>query len=143
MTNLKKHKVCIAACLVLSDGSRTVLGLRKNENKYGLIGGHVEVGETVHQALIREAKEESGIELDQKDLQIAHVLHYKGRISDYIFFFMQAKSWQGTITNREPNKCAGWEWFDHKDLPSNMTHWTAKGLENIRKGIFFSEDGWE
>ena len=135
----QRHDARIAACLILLDGNKTVLGLRKSENKYGLIGGHIEAEETIYQGVIRETKEEAGIDLDPKDLQVVHVMHYEGRLHDYIFFFVRANSWEGKIVNREPKKCAGWEWFETTNLPQNMATWAHIGLENIQKGIFFSE----
>lgn len=139
----QRHKVLLAACLVLSDGPNVVLGLRKSENQYGLIGGHLEVGETVYDAVIREAKEEANINLQPDDLNLVHVMHYQGKINDYVFFFIQAQSWKGTLSNVEPDKCAGWEWFDCQNLPNNVTRWSRRGLENIQKGILFSEYGWK
>lgn len=58
-------------CIVLFN-SRVVLIYRKNEPKgWALPGGFVQYGETVEQAVVREVKEETGLELD--DLRQFHV----------------------------------------------------------------------
>lgn len=52
--------------IILLDG-KIVLIKRKNppfENYYALPGGFVEKGETVEQALVREVKEETGLDVD-------------------------------------------------------------------------------
>lgn len=49
--------------LVIKDG-QILIGLRANENVYGGPGGHIEDGETPEDAIVREAMEEFGIQLD-------------------------------------------------------------------------------
>jgi 8-oxo-dGTP diphosphatase len=63
----------IAAIILENDNGEFLLALRDNKswipfpNHWDLIGGHVEEGETPEEALIREFKEELGLEL--KDYQ--------------------------------------------------------------------------
>ncbi|MGO4426306.1 hypothetical protein AB4Z54_48290, partial [Streptomyces sp. MCAF7] len=63
--------------------------------------------------------------------------------------FFEATEWEGEITNQEPDKCAGWRWFDTDDLPSdwtdpaNMIPYAAEALERIAKSRMYSEWGWE
>ena len=61
----------IAQLLLLDRDNRLIIYLRDDKpeipfpNHWDLIGGHVEVGETPEQALVRETKEEIGLELQQ------------------------------------------------------------------------------
>lgn len=65
----EKNKKQIAAIILENDKGEFLLYLRDNKpgipfpDHWDLIGGHVEEGETPEQALIREAREELGIEL--------------------------------------------------------------------------------
>lgn len=65
----EKKKKQIAAIILENDKGEFLLYLRDNKpgipfpDHWDLIGGHVEEGETPEQALIREAREELGIEL--------------------------------------------------------------------------------
>lgn len=65
----EKKKKQIAAIILENDKGEFLLYLRDNKpdipypNHWDLVGGHVEEGETPEQALIREVKEELGIEL--------------------------------------------------------------------------------
>lgn len=43
---------------------------KRNPNKWARTGGHVDAGEDAYQAMIREAKEEIGIELHKEDLEL-------------------------------------------------------------------------
>jgi 8-oxo-dGTP diphosphatase len=49
--------------LIIKDGLILSISRRHNKNIFGLIGGKVEDGETLDQALIREVKEEAGIDV--------------------------------------------------------------------------------
>ena len=41
--------------------------------QYDLPGGHLEQGEDLYKAMIREAKEEIGITIQRENMQIVHV----------------------------------------------------------------------
>jgi 8-oxo-dGTP diphosphatase len=61
----------IAAIILENDKGELLLALRDNKpgipfpNHWDLIGGHVEVGETPEEALVREVKEELNIDLKE------------------------------------------------------------------------------
>ena len=44
------------------------------DGNYSVVAGHLDGNETFLQAIVREAKEESGIDLDGKNLQAVHVM---------------------------------------------------------------------
>ncbi len=52
-----------AVILVVKDGLILSISRRNDKTKFGLLGGKVDPGETPEQAAIREAKEESGIDI--------------------------------------------------------------------------------
>jgi 8-oxo-dGTP pyrophosphatase MutT (NUDIX family) len=74
------------------------------DGNYSVVAGHVDAGETVTQAAIREAKEEVGVSLDPKDIPIIHVMNRKSE-DERIDFFMTVRKWTDEITNKEPHKC--------------------------------------
>ena len=139
----ERYKSMIVADLMLTrinDGKKEVLlSLRKNtgynDGEYELPGGHVEEGEDLMQAMIREAKEELNIELRREDLKIKHILHhYKG---NRIIFILSAKKYEGDIQIGEPDKCDKLEWFDINDLPNNIEKMANNILKEIHNGIFY------
>ena len=136
----------VNAYLILRKGEKILLHFRKNtgycDNFYGLVSGHVEHGESATTAMIREAYEEVGIHLKLDSLKAVHVLHRKtNRLNIDIFF--ECCEWQGEITNREPNKCGGLDFFALCDLPSNTIDYIKVTLKAIHEGIFYSESGWK
>ncbi len=116
-----------------------LLALRKNtgynDGNYELPGGHVDAGEDIINAMIREAKEELNIELEREDLKIKHILHhYKGNC---LKFVIGTEKYKGNLKIGEPAKCEKLEWFNLKELPKNMDKKMEKVLQEIENGIFY------
>ncbi len=113
------------------------------DGNFGLIAGHVEKDESITQAVIREAKEESGISLLPEQIHFFHVMQ-RFSINDrvYLDFFFSAESWEGEITNKEPEKCSDLTWFALNNLPDNIIPYIKNSLQNyLFKSIYFSEIG--
>ncbi len=111
------------------------------DGNFSVVAGHVEGGETVTQAAIREAEEEVGVSLTRDQLQVVHVMHRKSE-DERVDFFLLVKSWEGAISNREPDKCDRLEWHALETLPANTIPYIRHGLESFRRGIAYSEFGW-
>lgn len=54
--------------LIFDDAGRILIGLRRDANWWNLPGGGMEVGETVEQTVIREVREETGLEVEVERL---------------------------------------------------------------------------
>jgi 8-oxo-dGTP diphosphatase len=92
--------------------------------------------------MCRETKEEIGITLVPEDFQASYTQHtLDGR--ETISFFFVAERWEGEVVNMEPNKCDDLRWFPLDGLPENTIPYIRAALENIRKGIAYSEFGWD
>ncbi|WP_032112647.1 NUDIX hydrolase [Candidatus Paracaedibacter symbiosus] len=125
-----------------------LLGLRQNtpwmNDWYGLVSGHVEENETVVQAAIREVYEEAGVILQPTDLKLSTVMYRKMDRTNVDFFFV-CDSWQGEIQNSEPDKCAGWSFFDKDALPDNTIDYLKIAINHCFNGgeCLFIEYGFE
>jgi 8-oxo-dGTP diphosphatase len=133
----------VNAYLILKQDDKVLFQLRKNtgycDGMWSLVAGHVEDGESATAAMIREAREEIGIEISQ--LKVVHVIHRKtNRLNVDLFF--DCPSWQGTIKNLEPEKCEKLEFFSLDGLPSNIVDYNEVVLKSVSKGEFYSELGW-
>lgn len=136
----------VNAYLILRQEEKVLLHLRKNsgyyDGCYGLVSGHVEDGESAASAIIREAEEEAGIRILPTQLKFAHLAHRQtDRLNVDIFF--ECHSWRGTVQNKEPEKCAGLEYFSLNHLPTNTIDYVADTLMAVHKGECYSERGWE
>jgi 8-oxo-dGTP pyrophosphatase MutT (NUDIX family) len=144
----KKLMFRTACYLLLIKGNKILLLRRFNtgwgDGKYTLISGHLDGDETVKQAMVREAKEEAGINLDTKDLRVVHTMHRKSNDNlEYVDFFLVAEKWQGQSKINEQDKCDDMQWFPLKNLPKNMLPHIRQAVENYFRKVPFSELGFE
>lgn len=113
-----------------------------SDGMYSLVSGHADGGEPLTLAMCREAKEETGIVIDPKDLVFAHVMHRNSN-REYVDFFFTTSKWAGEPRNTEPDKCDELAWFPIDNMPENTLPYIKKVIEDSRKGVAFSEVDWQ
>lgn len=135
----------VTAHIFLRKGDQILMLRRYNtgyeDGNYSVVAGHLDGGETIKGAAIREAKEETGIEIQPTDLDIVGVMHRKSD-DERVDFFLAAHSWSGEPRNQEPDKCDQIVWFPVDRIPGNTIPYIKRALENYREGIWFDEYGW-
>jgi len=109
------------------------------DGKYTLIAGHVDVGEGITDAMIREAQEEAGIVINKQDLSMMHVMHRSNGGIPYIDFYFHATQWEGDPRIMEPHKCDHMQWFPRFQLPKNILDNVVLAIEYIDNNQSFSE----
>ena len=131
--------------LVLLREGRILMGRRRNTEfaagQYHVPAGRLEADETVTDGIIREALEEAGIAIAPEDLDLVHMLHFRGR-TDRLSLFFGAGRWRGEIENREPDKCHGWEWLPVDDLPTDTVLYARQAIGDILAGRRLGLYGW-
>lgn len=142
----ERFRAFAATYLVLIKDEKILLLLRKNtgyqDGNYSVVSGHLDGGETAKRCMIREAKEEAGINLSEKNVGIVHIMHRLAPDREYFDIYLTANNWNGEIVNMEPKKCEELKWFNLNSLPQNMVPEVKLALENIKNNIHFSEFGW-
>lgn len=111
------------------------------DGNYCLVAGKLEENESVSNAMIREAKEEIGIQI--LEMHVVHVMSRLGIDGSRIDFFLAADKWLGTPINKEPDKCCNLSWFDRNSLPTNTIPYIKQAIIEITKGNTYSEFGWD
>jgi 8-oxo-dGTP diphosphatase len=100
--------------------------------------GHVEAGESVLEAAVREAVEELGITIDPADLLALCAMHRTvaphGPIDERVDFFFECRRWAGTPHTQEVDKSADLRWFDLAALPDPVVPHEHQVMTALRDG---------
>ncbi len=113
-----------------------------HDGDYEVPAGHIDGGEPITLAAIREAKEEVGVDILPEHLHVVHVMHRKGGKGEKIEFFLTADTWVGTPSVQEVDKADDVAWFALDTLPENIIPKTKQAIEMYMKEVQFSEYGW-
>ena len=106
-----------------------------------LPAGHIEAGETATQTVIREAKEELGIDVAPEDVSFAHIVHNLVGENKRMDFYFRITSFKGNIQNIEPTKCSKMAFFTKDNLPplEKIAPTTLQALNHIWNHVSYSE----
>lgn len=124
-------------CLIYDDNR--ILVEEKIGTKYegGLVfpGGHVEAGESLLQSVIREMKEETGLDIYNpqpcgfKDL-------IQGDGTRYIVLLYKTNKFSGELKSSDEGRVF---WLDRKEIPEVNLIWNMRELLEIFEGDQYSE----
>lgn len=110
---------------------------------WNLPSGKLEDGEDLVSALVRETREEIGLQLDPGRVRHAVTVHHRNAEGQArVGLFFVATSWAGEPVNAEPHKCARIAWYPADALPTGTYPYTAAGIACWVKGETFGLDGW-
>lgn len=138
----------LAIHVFFKKNNQIMLSLRANtgyeDGKYSVVAGHVEAGESIIEAGIREAKEESGVDVVPSHFKIVGSMHRKSD-DERIDYFAVVENWKGEIRNCEKNKCGGLDWYPISNLPHNMIPYIKFAINktfNENDDKWYEEFGW-
>lgn len=133
-----KHIRAGCGIMVFNGEGKLLLGLRNDdaskadselheEGTWTMPGGNIEYGETFEEAGIREAKEETGLNI--KDLEVICVQTDKNEFAHYVSVGMIAHSYEGNPKAMEPDEIIKWDWFSLDCLPENIFSPSKKTID--------------
>src|SRR3990172_3996670 len=99
---IMRAKFPVTVHLLFFRGEQVLLLLRCNtgyrDGEYSVPAGHLEGNETVRAAAIREAKEETGVDIRPEDLVFSSVMH-RNEGEERVDFFVYVRKWDGEPLN--------------------------------------------
>lgn len=106
-------KIAPAVIIAVTNGNRLLLAQYPNFDRYALLAGFVEVGETLEETVKREVMEEAG-------LRVTNIRYYKSQpwsIADNVLagFYCDVEG-SDTICY-DPEELAGAVWMEREDIP--------------------------
>jgi 8-oxo-dGTP pyrophosphatase MutT (NUDIX family) len=131
-----------AAYVLLLRGDEVLLQLRRGtgylDGHWATLAGHVDPGESVHEAAVREAAEEAGVRIDPADLEPLTTLHRFERggpaVEQRCDVFFVVRRWSGEPTLVEPDKAEQLRWFPLAALPDPVVPHERLVLDGVRTG---------
>ena len=104
--------------------------------------GHLENGETLKESIIRETKEEIGIDINTKDLNYVCTMHANFKNGEYLLVAFSTRKYKGIPKIMEINKCDALSWFDINNLPSNLIDTRKIMINNYLNNNHYNEYGF-
>lgn len=138
-----RYQLVPAAYVLLRRGDAVALQLRQGTGYYdghwaAGAAGHVERGEGVLAAAVREVAEELGVVVAPEDLEPLTVMHRTGRtglaIDERVDFFFACPRWTGEPVALEADRSAGLRWCFLDALPNPVVPHERFVLEQLAAG---------
>ncbi len=114
----RRESVELTVLCLVRDGDRILLQNRVKADwaGYTLPGGHVEPGESFVDAVKREMREETGLEI--REPRLAGVKQFPVEGGRYVVLLFVAERFTGELTSSAEGQMT---WVDRKDLPGLRT----------------------
>ena len=137
-----EHVVFTNMCMIY-DGNRVVVIDRKKEDWPGITfpGGHVELGESFTDAVIREVKEETGLNIFSP--QLCGIKDWRENQCRYVVLLYKTNCFEGGLKSSDEGK-VWWEIMDNLpnlNLSLDMNDMLRVFMENELSEFFYRQDG--
>jgi len=139
---MKMKRPVVGVAAVICHGRSVLMGKRigaAGSGTWAFPGGHLEGGETFKEGAIREAEEETGIQLDGAEFWLVENVFYPDDHHCVTIFMVAQLPRDQEAVNMEPDKCEGWEWFPWDELPEplmlGIQQVVDQNLSPFRRGI--------
>ncbi|WP_434975348.1 NUDIX hydrolase [Streptomyces bauhiniae] len=140
MSGRQRHTVPVDVHLILRRGNEVLVSRRAGAvyaaGLWHLPSGHLDgPHEDVVDALIREAREETGVVIDRADVRAAVTVHHRAPGgSARVGFFFEVRRWAGEPRVMEPDVCDAMIWVPLDALPAATVAYCRAGLDAYRAG---------
>lgn len=139
------YTIVPAAALWLECEGKIFVGRRQNTGYHdGLLNlpaGHIDPGETPREAIVREAKEEIGVDINPDDLQLIHTQYNRNlsEKSDRTHYYFKLETCNLKPINTEPEKCSEVFWLSVGERVNEFFPFMRGAIEAILNGSSYSE----
>ena len=133
---MRYPEATVGAVILNSENEVLICRSNKWNQKYVIPGGHIEAGEGMEEALIREVKEETGLEIyDIKILGITESIYSESFQNQKHFIFVDficRSDSKQVVLNEEAQS---YQWIDLCEIENyELEEYTANLLRELKKG---------
>lgn len=116
------HRVDVAYALLTNESHDMVL-IDIHSSSWSLPGGSVEIGESWSSAAIREAKEETGIEVELLGISAVNECFFEDRGEHVVFVTFKAKAIRTDVMISRPHEIAEVKWVSFEEADQKMPYY--------------------
>lgn len=128
------RRVDVAYALILDETSSKILMVKnKGNSSWSLPGGAVEKEETLDQAAIREAKEETGLDVKVRGIIAINECIFEKKKEHAIFFTFRAEIIGGSLELVRPHEISEIAWMDVDKAEALMPYY-KHGIRSLIEG---------
>jgi 8-oxo-dGTP diphosphatase len=140
----QRYRSLVAVYAVVMNVQNKILLLRRantgyRDGYYDMPAGHLEEGETLRHATLRELKEETGLQANEEDVEFIELLHRFSHDRVYVDVFFRINKWTGEAMIKETEKCDHMDWFSLDDLPEMIVPHQGRVIKDHAVGITYRE----
>ncbi len=129
---MTSNSVGLGAVVAIVDQDQVLLTRREDFEVWCLPGGHVDPGESVAQAAIREAKEETGLTVELQRLVGVYSRLEQHRAMHLVIF---AATLVGGRLHPQVEEVLELAYFTPHDLPADMFWWHRQPIADVFAGV--------
>ncbi len=143
MSSKHRFKIPVAVFMIVRNDDQILLLQRSNtgwkDGQWSLPAGGLEEGENLIEGVIRETKEEIGIDISAEDIQHKYTQHCLIREQNWINVYFETYIWKGSPVLCEPQKHSDLQWTTREQLPENMVSYVREALSENELPVIFKE----
>jgi len=109
--------------IIITEGNTVLLLRRRNVHGSGTWstpGGHLECGESPEQCAVREAQEETAIEVGSVEFRAVTNDVFEEEGKHYVTIWFQAVRWSGNAVVADTHEMSEVGWFDWNSMPTPL-----------------------
>ena len=134
-----KDYIGVGLGAIITNNSGEILLMKRGPKCYNevgawaLVGGMLDFGETLHQGIIREVLEETGLVVEVVEQFPAHDHILPDEHQHWVGNIFVTRLISGTPKIMEPEKCEALDWFALENLPSPIAHMSEYPIKYYRQ----------
>ena len=136
----KKEILPAVAAAIFNENGDILMQKRRDVNKWCIISGHVEFGETIEEAILREIEEETNSKATIKRFigvyssPVSQTYEYKNKTVQYVTSYFEATLHANFNTTYSNNETKELRFFNPKNIPADMaminSYWLTDALNS-------------
>lgn len=109
------------------------------EGTWTMPGGKLHFGESFEAGAVREVLEETGIQIEEKNLKVISLANNIVSDAHFVTIGMLCTKFTGEPKVMEPDEITKWEWFSIDQLPKPLFLPSGEIVRNYTAGILYTK----